>query len=550
MNRCEDFNYDSCVCRDCITCGKREERPSCYRTNIIKNIPNMLLDEMRCNYEKEQEMEENFITTGEARENWDIIISWGKDIKTLEKMGYSELVIKTLKDLGPTNGGYETVQKFLKFNDASITQINNIYETVSFEKSMNQIKEIVNKFDYKDGKPIDKTSLKDSGDRREFETGAVRDMGGGKGRCDLLPASALIGFARFCDDLIIEGSESVEVKEPREAIKEVLFRCFKYLDDFNKTNLYFASYYLMFTIEAEEHDFDITKICEPFPAAVLRLAKHYEAGAKKYGTKFEFNETKEAIEWINKLFAKIAEDLVSITLEIDVETVMKNGLETTIQTMLKDNAKIKENGLNFIRMQNTIIVNLDEKIRILENEINRLKEKLCSDNTDYLRNYIMTYCNSNKIVVRSVEETSMKLVLSSLITIMKPQWQEEYYAAVATTDLDSLKMIVNFYNRLSTISKVTRLILSDGMTKKMMIYDGASGRNWEKGIPISVMLDSSIRHTLKYLDGRTDEDHLIAALWNVLGAIWMLQNRPEMMDLGRKDESFKAEDTIRYEENK
>ncbi len=37
-------------------------------------------------------------------------------------------------------------------------------------------------------------------------------------------------------------------------------------------------------------------------------------------------------------------------------------------------------------------------------------------------------------------------------------------------------------------------------------------RNWEKGIPISVMLDSGIRHTLKYLDGQNDEDHLIAAL--------------------------------------
>lgn len=29
--------------------------------------------------------------------------------------------------------------------------------------------------------------IKDSGDRREYETGAVRDMAAGKGRCDLLP---------------------------------------------------------------------------------------------------------------------------------------------------------------------------------------------------------------------------------------------------------------------------------------------------------------------------------------------------------------------------
>lgn len=29
--------------------------------------------------------------------------------------------------------------------------------------------------------------IKDNGERREFETGAVRDIAEGKGRCDLLP---------------------------------------------------------------------------------------------------------------------------------------------------------------------------------------------------------------------------------------------------------------------------------------------------------------------------------------------------------------------------
>ena len=31
--------------------------------------------------------------------------------------------------------------------------------------------------------------IKDSGNRRAFESGAVRDMAEGKGRCDLLPLS-------------------------------------------------------------------------------------------------------------------------------------------------------------------------------------------------------------------------------------------------------------------------------------------------------------------------------------------------------------------------
>ena len=33
------------------------------------------------------------------------------------------------------------------------------------------------------------SEILDSGNRREFESGAVRDMAKGKGRCDLLPRS-------------------------------------------------------------------------------------------------------------------------------------------------------------------------------------------------------------------------------------------------------------------------------------------------------------------------------------------------------------------------
>ena len=33
----------------------------------------------------------------------------------------------------------------------------------------------------------EKAMIKDSGDRLEYATGAVRDMAEGKGRCDLLP---------------------------------------------------------------------------------------------------------------------------------------------------------------------------------------------------------------------------------------------------------------------------------------------------------------------------------------------------------------------------
>lgn len=40
------------------------------------------------------------------------------------------------------------------------------------------------------------SEIKDSGTRREFETGSVRDISEGKGRMDLLPAAALMRLSQ------------------------------------------------------------------------------------------------------------------------------------------------------------------------------------------------------------------------------------------------------------------------------------------------------------------------------------------------------------------
>lgn len=56
-------------------------------------------------------------------------------------------------------------------------------------------------------------------------------------------------------------------------------------------------------------------------------------------------------------------------------------------------------------------------------------------------------------------------------------------------------------------------------------------RNWENGLPMHCFIDSAFRHLSKYMEGMTDEDHLCAAAWNVLCAMWTEENRPEMMDI-------------------
>ena len=95
--------------------------------------------------------------------------------------------------------------------------------------------------------------LKDSGARRHFDTGAVRDISDDKGRCDLLPLTVV---ARLL------GGE-----EPTDA---VLRNVGEFVYDGNPDSLLAAIFHF----------------CRyegvPLPTAMLEVSKHYADGARKY----------------------------------------------------------------------------------------------------------------------------------------------------------------------------------------------------------------------------------------------------------------------------
>lgn len=55
--------------------------------------------------------------------------------------------------------------------------------------------------------------------------------------------------------------------------------------------------------------------------------------------------------------------------------------------------------------------------------------------------------------------------------------------------------------------------------------------NWMLGIPVSSYISSGVRHFLKHIDGQTDERHDRAFVWNMLGAIWTMEHKPEMINI-------------------
>lgn len=98
-------------------------------------------------------------------------------------------------------------------------------------------------------------TIKDSGDRTEFATGAVRDMREGKGRCDLMPLEVVANY--LCEDYDKTDWVLQQIRE------------------FQKTHSthYLYSALLSFNEKCWNNH------CTMF----LEVAKHFEEGAKKYG---------------------------------------------------------------------------------------------------------------------------------------------------------------------------------------------------------------------------------------------------------------------------
>lgn len=103
-------------------------------------------------------------------------------------------------------------------------------------------------------------TIKDSGDRTEFASGAVRDMREGKGRCDLMPLDVVQGwYARMNPDGTVKFQNIP------------LLHISNFQDDGDTKHLYRVLSNAVGKMFGDEH------------TMFLEVAKHFEEGAKKYG---------------------------------------------------------------------------------------------------------------------------------------------------------------------------------------------------------------------------------------------------------------------------
>lgn len=54
--------------------------------------------------------------------------------------------------------------------------------------------------------------------------------------------------------------------------------------------------------------------------------------------------------------------------------------------------------------------------------------------------------------------------------------------------------------------------------------------NWKRGMPLKWYIDSGTRHYLKAINGDDDEPHHCGFVWNLLGALWTIENVEGALD--------------------
>lgn len=151
---------------------------------------------------------------------------------------------------GDAKNGEEAIENCTKCWDREIP------ETPTKEKTVNEQREEQGLEPVFDPQYIQTGVILDSGNRTQFETGAVRDMREGKGRCDLMPLAVVSTLL----------SHQANFNKPIDCIREF------------QTSGYTAPLY-----QAIHFFLGLNRDWDCVYTMFLEVSKHFEEGAKKYG---------------------------------------------------------------------------------------------------------------------------------------------------------------------------------------------------------------------------------------------------------------------------
>lgn len=105
------------------------------------------------------------------------------------------------------------------------------------------------------------------------------------------------------------------------------------------------------------------------------------------------------------------------------------------------------------------------------------------------------------------------------------------------------------YSRTYDSTNIIRFLLPKMLAELAVHFQKGAEKygphNCEKGIPLWSFRDSGLRHMCQWLDGKNDENHFIAAIWNFMMAMWTIEVHPERC----VDEIYTDTDDVKESDN-
>lgn len=273
-----------------------------------------------------------------------------------------------------------------------------------------------------------------------------------------------------------------------------------------------------------------------------KIPKTFETASK--GLKFDSDKVPmdllpyESLEEVAKVLGfgerkycklKIEEFLIWVkerqqNVSIQIEKIMEGGYAALVTTEF-----LKKKIQNTRSVSDNISVSIDKEIKRLleirkENMNDKLIEKRLKER-DLLKEDMesLTLRPGISLKDKVVSALSAKKKEQGFIqtTVMKLEGLEESYVLGATTDLAFL----------TTLSTVLQEQFNISLNINDFLVPGAG--NWAKGIEMRRLLSAAMRHIGQFNSGQDlDEEsqtlHIANAACNLLFAIWMYKNKPEL----------------------
>lgn len=174
--------------------------------------------------------------------------------------------------------------------------------------------------------------IKDSGDRTEFGTGAVRDMSTGKGRMDLLPWFGIMEVSKHCEDGALKyGEHNVDLGIPEASLMDSAARHIaKYIAGMtDEDHLRAAAWNILWALnqrtthpelmtmhdwmkgqtEQEKDTCDGCRLFENLPCAICKRSAETEEEYNSLADHYYENEVEEHDGCVGCMFEPLAEEL-------------------------------------------------------------------------------------------------------------------------------------------------------------------------------------------------------------------------------------------------